>query len=320
MVTLLASAAPREAFAAGPPPSKSNRDQWNRAQSVFARAKDLMTSGKYREALDGFRTSYEVVASPITRLFAARCLVALGREAEGYRELGEVVLEAAAEAERDKKYLETRDVAEQERSDLRPKIGLVTVKAVGAPEGSVLTVGGTDVPRSAWGRPFAVTPGATEVVLQDGSKTERRSVTVAAGEEKSVDLSPGASAAGEGKPAAAANAGGASSGNGLRTAAYIAGGVGVIGLATFTVAGIMAKNKFDDLEDACGGPCPPSKKGDIDSGRSTTTVANVGLAVGVIGAAAGVTLFVLSSTKSDAPVSAQVAAGPSFVGIKGSFR
>ena len=111
----------------------------------------------------------------------------------------------------------------------------------------------------------------------------------------------------------------------MRPLAFAAGGIAVAGLATFIVAGAMANGTHSDLEKACGnGPCPPGHEGDISSGRTQQTLANVGLGVFAVAAAAGVTLFVLGTPKKStatlpAPPSARLTAGPSFVTLQGAF-
>ena len=107
----------------------------------------------------------------------------------------------------------------------------------------------------------------------------------------------------------------------LRLGAYIAAGVGVVGLATFTVGGVMARSTYDDLNGAChGGPCPPDKSGEISSGKTQQTIANVGLVVGIAGVATGATLFVLSLPKASptAPTTG-LAVAPGWMGVRGSW-
>ncbi|HEY6460749.1 MAG TPA: hypothetical protein VIY73_11385, partial [Polyangiaceae bacterium] len=106
----------------------------------------------------------------------------------------------------------------------------------------------------------------------------------------------------------------------LRTWAYVAGGVGVAGLVTFTIAGVMARSTYDDLNGAChGGPCPPDKDGEISSGKTQQTLANVGLVIGIAGIAAGATLFVLSMPRGSASASAALVVGPGNVGVRGTW-
>ena len=60
----------------------------------------------------------------------------------------------------------------------------------------------------------------------------------------------------------------------LRPFAFVAAGVGVAGLATFAVAGIMSNSTYSNLETTCKGPCPPELAGDVSKGKTQQTIAN----------------------------------------------
>lgn len=106
----------------------------------------------------------------------------------------------------------------------------------------------------------------------------------------------------------------------MRLGAYIAGGVGVLGLATFAVSGAMASSTYNDLNHTCGnGPCPSSKSGEISSGRTQETLANVGLVVGALGVGAGVTLFVLSMPRGAQGASTGIVVSPAWAGLRGTW-
>lgn len=318
-------AAPAVGSAAGVPPNSATRDQYVKAQTLFEKSKKLFEKGKVAESLDGFRKSYDIVASPISHLFIARCLVSAGQEREAFNEMSIVMTEAAAAAVKDPKYGETREAAEQERSELAPKLALVVPRVGKSGDDATLTVAGVAIARERWSEPYAVAPGPVEVVLSAGGKSDRRSVTVATGERKEVGV-----AIGEPPPVVSSSPSGPSEDElarerrraSMRTAAYVAGGVGVAGLATFAIAGSIARSKYDSLKDECGGgPCDASRKDDVASGRRTATIANVGLIVGAVGVAAGTTLFVLSgsSKKEPSAVSTEVAAAPGWVEVRGRF-
>jgi hypothetical protein len=90
-------------------------------------------------------------------------------------------------------------------------------------------------------------------------------------------------------------------GTGLRTAGYIAGGVGIAGFILFVVAGIGAKNAHDRLEENCGaGQCDEAtKQSDIEDGKMLQTAANIGLATGFAGLGLGATLIVLGARPNE---------------------
>ena len=104
----------------------------------------------------------------------------------------------------------------------------------------------------------------------------------------------------------------------LRSVAYVAAGVGAAGIATFAVFGALAHSTYDDLQNACGaGPCPASRADEISSGRTRQTIANVGLAVGLVGVGAGATLFVLSLKTGTASAGAALVVSPAWMGLEG---
>jgi hypothetical protein len=111
----------------------------------------------------------------------------------------------------------------------------------------------------------------------------------------------------------------------LRNAAYVTAGVAVVGLGMFAFFGLKANSSYSDLQAACGnGPCPPGHESAISDGRTEQTVANIGLAVFVVGAAATATIWVLSAPKKTggsgtAKATARLDVGPSFTGLRGAF-
>ena len=168
-----------------------------------------------------------------------------------------------------------------------------------------------------------MTPSSSEVVVTTpGHGAVQATANVAAGQRQALTLDAMSGDSGAPTAPAPAEAASSSSGSSLRTWAYVAGGVGVAGLSTFGIAGVLAKSTYDDLNGAChGGPCPTGKQGEIDSGKTQQTVANVGLVVGAAGLAAGVTLFVISLPKSEpspAPATALVV-GPGWAGLRGQW-
>jgi hypothetical protein len=103
-----------------------------------------------------------------------------------------------------------------------------------------------------------------------------------------------------------------------RTFAYGAAVVGGVGLVTFAVFGLMSNATYNDLTTQCHGPCPTGYgASEVSKGKTQQTVADVGLAVGLVGAAAAVGLFVMSiPTKSE---NVALVAGPTWMGLKGEF-
>jgi hypothetical protein len=122
--------------------------------------------------------------------------------------------------------------------------------------------------------------------------------------------------------------------NGMRIGAYVALGVGVVGLGAGTIFGLSAKSKYQQANDITNDNenCPPSGPCELPAplfderqqlgkdGDSAKTLSLIGFIAGGVGVAAGVTLFVLSSKKEE-PAAAKVEPylGIGQLGVRGSF-
>jgi hypothetical protein len=329
-VALFLAATPAHA-GAGVTPSDATPVQREEAQTHFGRGRDLYAAKRFDEAAAEFERSYAIVASPNALFFLARCDRERGKLVAAYAELGRTAAEAREHAADDPRYAKTAQAASEERDAIAPQLGFVTVTVTGGSADTTVTVAGAKFPRAALGEPVPVMPGGTEVVVETPGKAPlRRSVVLAAGEKKAVGFDAGTVDLATREPASVPSAAGqglAQPGpeapprhSGLRTWSYVSAGVAVAGIATFAVAGSLSNSAYSDLKTQCGGPCPAgdaSNRDEINRGKMEQTLANVGLVVGLVGAAAAVTLFVVSvPTRSD-KVAAVV--GPTWVGLRGDF-
>lgn len=309
-------------LADGALPESATPVQREQAQSRFQRGKDLLAKKKYDEALVEFRASHDIVSSPNTRLQMARCLRGMGKLVAAYAELGRTSVEAKEMLAQDNRYQRAYDSAVAERAEIQPQLGFVTLTIENATDDTKVVVDGEEIRRAAWSEPAPVAPSNAEIVVSTpGHADVHRTVALAAGQKQALTIDAMSGDSGGASPAPAPPPPAADEGHGIsmRTWSYVAGGVGVAGLAAFTVFGLMAKSTYDDLNGACnGGPCPASKADEVNSGKTQQTVANVSLAVGLVGVAAGATLFVLSMPKS-APAGSAVVVGPGWAGVRGEF-
>lgn len=326
-VFTVATLAAAPAFAAGVSPGAATPVQREQAQSRFLRGKELYTQGKYDAALAEFNASLDIVTSPNARLYVGRCHREMKRLVAAYVELGRTMVEARELAREDPRYEKTADAARDERAALEPKLAFVDIGITHAAPTTTLKVAGDEVRRGGWNEPVPIMPGSADVVVETPGHTPiARSVTLAAGERKSLaidaaaDTPEVATVDKDTKPPEDTASASSSKGT-LRTLAYVAGGVGVAGFLTFAFFGLKSNSTYSDLQKACpSGPCPPGHSSDISAGKTQQTVANIGLVVGIVGAATGVTLFVLSSSKSSpSQPTAAVSVGPSYVGMTGAF-
>jgi hypothetical protein len=84
----------------------------------------------------------------------------------------------------------------------------------------------------------------------------------------------------------------------MRAAGYVVGSVGLLGIGVFTVMGLAARNKFDELKSECPARCTDADHlGDVARGKALQTAANVGLVIGALGLGTGATLVILGNAK-----------------------
>lgn len=296
-----------------------SQDATKKALDLFKKGQALFNKDKFGEALPLFRESYALVASPNSQIYIARCLTGTGDSVGAYLEYNALI--ADVDARNDPKYAPARENAVKERDDVAGKIGLLTVTVSGAAPGTRLSVAGHDIASDKWGKPIPVAPGSVEVsVVTPPGVPQTQQVELHAGEKK--DFSIAASGAPSGTATTTAPPG---SRAWMRPVSYAAAGVGVAGFIVFGITGGLATSAYSELDKKCGPgsatrACPSDLKSTIDNGKTEQTLANVGLVVGAVGLATGVTLFVLSRTgkKDDAPKQSLVV-GPSYVGVHGTF-
>jgi hypothetical protein len=161
------------------------------AAEVFAEGRRAFDAERYEEALEAFERSQRLMASPNSRLMAARSLRALGRLVEAREELwgaeGDASLRVAAEP----RYRDTLRAAQQEGSELDALIARVRLRVDGAgPETSyAIQVGERPVDPARSGEVLWVMPGEVLVVVEaaDG-RSARALLRAQAGEVHSLAI------------------------------------------------------------------------------------------------------------------------------------
>ncbi|HEX7672233.1 MAG TPA: hypothetical protein VF395_21705, partial [Polyangiaceae bacterium] len=132
------------------------------AGATYANALADFDKNRFDEALAGFRESYGHVRSPNSHFMIARTLAKLGRNAEAYTELDAVITEADALGER---YSDTTHAAREKREEIRPRVALITINVAHAKKGTMYSVAGDVVDPDRLGKPMALLPGETKVVV-----------------------------------------------------------------------------------------------------------------------------------------------------------
>jgi hypothetical protein len=315
------------------------------ARQLYNQGVELRDRGDMKGALEKLRAAHALGNTPITGVELCKTHAALAQPVEAREACLGVgrIPPLAGETPRSQ---EARNEAARIAEDMRPKISIVRLHITGVPQGRepIVTVDGAAVPLAALNEARAVNPGRHDVSARVGSGPETRSqVDLAPGETKDIALpvsappqeetpvaAPGYPPAGERPPPRERS-------NGLATAGFVIGGVG---LGVGAITGIVALSDKSDLQDKCTNKiCGVSDHDALDAakrwGNVSTTffiVGGVGLVVGLIA-----TLSAPKSSSSDradrslapvAPLRARPVArtitvtpdvGPGGVGIHGAF-
>lgn len=310
------------ALAAGVPVDDASWAVKNAAKKEYTAGTSAFEKREFEAALEQFRKSYDIVASPNSHLMIARVLVELGRQAEAYVELGGVIAEVEALESRDT-YAETARAAQALRQELEAKIAFVTVQVP-----AQVTVRDREVPVTDWGKPLPVEAGpATVTVAPRVGEARTEELSLAGGARVDVVPQPPAAA-----PAAAATptcppvASGPPPERGRvrqRSVAWVVGGVGVVGLGTFALLTAVNDRAYRDLDAECDGDeCSRALMDAAAHDRALQAYGNASLGLGIAGLATGVLLYVTAppTARATARRGPTLVLAPSGVAVVGRFR
>jgi hypothetical protein len=245
-----------------------------------------------------FQLAVDQTGSPNARLYLARCLRDVGKTARAYDEMARTVRDARDRAEKDERYVATRDAAAAELALLEGKVGHLVITLDSTLKDSKVSLEGVAIASGELGKPLTVMPGEVRVVAKppDGIDVVR-SVWIKAAGTETITLAREAGAVAPPpmkppeKPVEEESGGGFGvvRGLGIGVAA-----IGVGGIALFAVGSVKADDELATLEEACGqGPCTEASYQDvIDSGKQWETISYVGLGVGIAGVVAGTAMMI----------------------------
>lgn len=201
-----------------------------------------------------------------------------------------------------------------------------------------VTMDGQALPEALGARPVRVDPGEHRFLfeaeglplaegtflLHQGEKSRKETIVFAAAPTKVPAVAIGSvvqpqskaglEAAGQAKQEASPSSAA------IPTLAYVAAGVGAVGLALGIGAGVAADSKHAALEGECGpgSVCALGVQSDIDDFHALRAWSTVGYVLAAAGLAGGAILW-LTGPKSSNHVSARVWIGPRTAGFAGTF-
>jgi len=276
------------------------------AEAAFELGRKLMDEGKPAEACPKFEESARLDPSVGALLNLALCNEELGRTATAWARYKEAASLARATGQTDR-----MQVAEEYAGKVAPKLSHLRVTVTEKIAGLVVKRDGEVLGEALLGEPIPVDPGehaieasapghadySTTVVV--GAKADTQTVTVPA-------LAKNAEPTPEG-PTKGPDTASPSGASGLRTAAFVTGGVGLVALGVGAVFGGLAMGDVGDADPLCPAKkCSAAGYDLIQSADDKALVSTIGFAVGGAALGAGVVLFLVSrppakTTETPAP-------------------
>lgn len=296
------------------------------AEVLFRDGRELLERGEYAAACAKLAESYKLDAASGTLLNLALCHEREGRLATAWVEYQNALSRVRREGSEDRIAFARESIARVE--PLVPRIHLEVIETPGATVS--VSLGETALGPAAWGGAMPVDPGVITLrATAPGHRSHEQSLSIEAGqilavrlpalereETPSVPPNPAQVAASQSEtkpppevappsePATpkAEEDGGA--GEGRRVSAYVAAGVGALGVAAGTYFGVVALVQKRESDQRChDGKCDAQEDLSLyETAQLNATLSNVGFGVGLLGLGVGAYLYL---TAAPEPPSAQ---------------
>jgi hypothetical protein len=300
------------------------------AEALFDEARKLMTEGKVADACPKLEESERLAPAVGTLLNLGVCYEKSHRIASAWATFKEAISAARASGQSEREQL-----ARTHAQALEGKISTLTIRmpfAVEAVPGVEVRRDGVVVARAAWGSAMPLDAGPHRVdVTAPGHSSWSSTVTLAAeGDKASIDIPPLTIVQPKTTRKLIATAPHqasdthVSSGSGQRVVGLVVSGLGLAGIATGGIFGVLAKSKNDDaLTNHCGGGsfCDAEGLTLTNEARTSATVSTISFAAGGVALITGTVIFFTAPARSQTRSSARASihASPSFSAHSAGF-
>jgi hypothetical protein len=279
-----------------------------RAEQLFREGRDAVDRSDYTTGCAKFAESLRLTQRPGPLLNLANCEEHQGRFVSALAHWTDGIALLPANDER-------VAAARQRVEALSRRIPRITiVLASSAPQGAKVTLDGAPVSRAALGVPQPADLGEHVVVAAAPGHSDARSTLVLGeGERREITVTPGMPVVASLPTPAPAPivAPPPPSSDGARTAGFVIGGVGLVGVAVGSITGGMTIGKKSTVDEECdANRCTgQTAQSAANAGKTLSTVSTVAFIAGGVGLAVGVVL-VLTSGPRRAPTTATLGAMP----------
>jgi hypothetical protein len=271
------------------------------AEALFRQGRQAMEAKDYRQACPRFAESQRLDPASGTLMNLATCEEKVGKLASAWQHWKEAI--DALPAKDDRIPFARSRVDELEKKLPRLNVTL----SPGTDHTAKVFRDETELGSASQGVLLPVDPGPhTVTVKMPGHVPESVTIAVAEGEEKRLEVRPGAV-----DPAASTKGAEVSVRPPPRTLGWVVGGVGVAGVGVAVVTGSMLMSKKTSLETTCPNKMCADQAGvdSASSGKTLLVVNTVGWVVGGVGLGLGAYLL-LSAPRSRATAALVPAAAP----------
>lgn len=164
------------------PASAQDEEQTAQVRALFEEALDHADDGRWEEAADRFRRAYEIRSAPVIGYNLAAAVVHLDRLVEASEVLTRVLRNPATNSR-------TEQQARALLELIRPRIGQLTVRLSGTPDGATVLLDGRPLATALVGVALPIDPGHHAVAVSRGeSVIETASIDIVDGESEAISF------------------------------------------------------------------------------------------------------------------------------------
>lgn len=261
------------------------------AEALFRAGREAAEHGDFATACARFNESNRLDPAPGTVFNLGDCNEKIGKLASAWQRYQEVIQKLPPSDPR-------VTVAQQHSAALEARVPHLTLRlGPGASSDASVSRDGVELGRASFGLPLPVDPGDHTVTVSAPGRAEKRySVSLREGESRDLAVEPGAPlpVAHVASPTSTTPARdrGTDDGSGMRTAGYVALGVGAAGIVTSLITGAMVISRKNVVDNHCQNQhCDQQGLDAADAGRTLSTVSTVSFIVGAVGVGGGLTLI-----------------------------
>jgi hypothetical protein len=289
------------------------------ARKLFDDARVLMKEGKFDEACPKLEEGVRLNPGLGMRYNLADCYEHVGKTASAWALFLDVA--AAAKAQVPPQKEKAKD-ARARADKLEPQLSHLTidVPTKSRVEGLEIRKNGEIVGQGQWGTAVVVDPATFEVkAIAPGKQPWIRSIAVGKNAANASVLIPVLEDVP--KPTAPAPPIATTNDGTMRILAYVAGGVGVVGLGVGTYFGLHARSLRDDSNPHCNGNlCDEQGFSTRNDARSAGNVSTIGFVVGAAALAGSVVLYLAApQSKKEARATSWIGFGAGAVSLGGAW-